>query len=465
MKKGIQMKKIALSVMAASLLTVSLHASEADLQKQIDELTEIVEKVETKSLSDKIKFSPELNLRVDKFDYKNNGITPNTTYPSTAKSTSRGELVNGNEEYKKDYDPQLSVRFRLNMLTDITDDVKFTGRLVITHNSQNDQRICILSKDITAASSVANTAFDVDKAYLDYAIRKDIIFSAGILPTSGGMSSNMIEDTPRKSVFPSLMFDMTSYGVALSANVGGDNWIRAIVAKAFTRNADQFYYQCNRETIHNMDVAGLFFETKLPYLGDNTAYVGVDWLGKIKAQPYLGSAAAPASAMKSAQQMGSIINYGAGLEARNITDSNFDAFAHLAFSKPSGNDTTVDYTPYSDDSYANGAMIDGDGSAFFVGVKYKLALLNNAKFGLEYNQGSKYWFSGTQGSEDVYNKLATRGNAVEVYYTQPWNRYVSSRLGYLQITEDYTGSGWHFGEPAKKDAVQKNLYFMIDAYF
>ncbi|MDO8452934.1 MAG: DUF3373 family protein [Sulfurimonas sp.] len=459
------MNKIALSIMATSLLTMSLQASEADLQKQIDELTAIVEKVETKSLSDKIKFSPELNLRADKFDYENNGITPNTSYASSSKSTSRGELVNGNEAYTKHYDPQLSVRLRLNMLTDITDNVKFTGRIGITHNSQNDQRICILSKDITASHSVAKTELDIDKAYLDYAINKNFIFSAGILPTSGGMSSSLIEDTPRKSVFPSLMFDMTSYGVAASANVGGDNWLRAILAKAYTKNADQFYYQCNRETIHNMDVAGLFFETKLPMMGDNTAYVGVDSLGKIKAQPYLGSTAAPESAMATAKSMGSIINYGTGLEVRSIAGGNFDAFAHLAFSKPSGNNTKVTYTPFSDDTYANGAMIDGDGSAFHIGTKYKVALLNDAKFGLEYNQGDKYWFSGTQGSEDVYNKLATRGNAVEVYYTQPWNRYVSSRLGFLQVTEDYTGSGWHFGEPAKKDAVQQNVYFMINAYF
>ena len=459
------MRKIALSIMATSLLTVSLQASEADLQKQIDELTAVVEKVETKSLSDKIKFSPELNLRVDKFDYENNGITPNTTYESSSHSVSRGELVNGNEAFTKKYDPQVSVRFRLNMLTDITDNVKFTGRMAITHNSQNDQRICILSKDITAASSVAKTALDIDKAYLDYAITKDIIFSAGILPTSGGMSSSMIEDTPRKSVFPSLMFDMTSYGVATSANVGGDNWIRAVLAKAYTKNAEQFYYQCNRETIHNMDVAGLFFETKLPVMGDNTFYVGADSLGKIKAQPYLGSSATPESAMATAKSMGSIINYGSGLELRSVANSNFDTFAHLAFSKPLGNDTTVNYTAYSQDSYANGTMIDGDGSAFHVGGKYKIVPLNNAKIGLEYNQGSKYWFSGTQGSEDVYNKLATRGNAVEVYYTQPWNRYVSSRLGLLQVTEEYTGSGWHFGEPAKKDAVQQNIYFMINAYF
>lgn len=459
------MKKITLSIMATSLLTLSLQADEASLQKQIDELTAIVEKVETKSLSDKIKFSPELNLRVDKFDYKNNGITPNTSYGSSSKSVSRGELINGNEGYTKDYDPQLSVRLRLNMLTDITDNVKFTGRIAVTHNSQNDQRICILSKDITAASSVAETALDIDKAYLDYAVNKNLIFSAGILPTSGGMSSSLIEDTPRKSVFPSLMFDMTSYGVAASANVGGNNWIRAIVAKAFTKNAEQFYYQCNRETIHNMDVAGLFFETKLPITEDNTFYVGVDKLGNIKAQPYLGSSASPESAMAHAHSMGSIINYGSGLEVRSIAGGNFDAFAHLAFSKPSGNGQTVNYTAYSNDTYANGAMIDGNGNAFHIGGKYKLVSLNNAKFGLEYNQGNKYWFSGTQGSEDVYNKLATRGNAVEAYYTQPWNRYISSRLGFLQVTEDYTGSGWHFGEPAKKDAVQRNLYFMINAYF
>ena len=44
----------------------------------------------------------------------------------------------------------------------------------------------------------------------------------------------------------------------------------------------------------------------------------------------------------------------------------------------------------------------------------------DARFGLEYNWGSKYWFNFT-GAEDslVGSKQAVRGNVYEAYYIQP----------------------------------------------
>ncbi|HOI83798.1 MAG TPA: DUF3373 family protein, partial [Campylobacterales bacterium] len=47
------------------------------------------------------------------------------------------------------------------------------------------------------------------------------------------------------------------------------------------------------------------------------------------------------------------------------------------------------------------------------------------------------------------NKLATRGNAHEVYYIQPLNRYAHIRAGAQFIKYDYAGSGSHLGTPMK----------------
>jgi hypothetical protein len=73
--------------------------------------------------------------------------------------------------------------------------------------------------------------------------------------------------------------------------------------------------------------------------------------------------------------------------------------------------------------------------------------MKNPKIGVEYNQGSKNWFSFTQGSNSLTNKLATRGSAVEVYYIQPINRYASLRFGAEMIDYDYVGSGYQIGAP------------------
>ena len=484
-------KKLTISIITSALLASSLSAAtNEELAAEIEELSELVEQIETKTLSDKIKFAPELRLRMDKFTYKTGDsgkhITPNTATSSGANSEKRGESGAG---FDKEWEPHYSLRFRLNMATDMADDVKFTGRMVITHNSQNDGRICVLSRDVSSAGSISDTTFDMDKAYLDWNVTKSAIISAGILPTSGGMSSNTIEDTPRKSVFPSLIFDMTTYGLAASYTPGADIWLRGVAAKAYTRNAGQFFYQCNRETIYNADITAAFAEAKLPMIGNNTAYVGVSQIGNLKALPYLGGSSAAVS-MKKAQPMGSMINFGTGLEVKKVAGI-LDIFAHGSINMGKSNGYGINFTDVSDssiekanpdgsyssyingeaitdaftsDNYARGLLNENKGGAIYLGTKAKLPFLK-AKLGLEYNMGTKYWFSGTQGAEDVFNKLATRGDAVEAYYIQPLNRAISLRLGYLRIHEKWTGSGWHFGTPAIKDAIQTNIYGMINAYF
>ncbi len=447
--------------------------------EEIEEIGAILDVVETKSLSDKIKFSPEFRIRVDNFKYKMNNII------TDIEQNGGDEVDRDQGGFDKDWKPHYSTRFRLNMQTDITDNTKFTGRVVISRSSQNNERICVLSRGVTAASSNTFTSFDIDKAYFDYSFNKvtkiPLIFSAGILPTTGGLSSNLIEGTPRKSVFPSLIFDMASYGAILTADLSEilakDTWIRAVGGKSYTLDSDQYYYQCNRETFQNGDIIGAFLETRILALGDNTLYIGGNKLSNIKATPYLGSSSVSTD-IKQAKPIGDITNYAAGFEIRRVADTGLDIFVHAAISDPNPNGNTLNFTSvdnigksdaidsaYTNASYARGAMINDTGNSIYTGFRYTLPFLNRAQFGAEYNKGSKYWWSGTQGSEDVFNKLAIRGDAMEIYWNQPWNRYVSSRIGYLKVQEDYTGSGWHFGEPANKDGAQENLYFMLNAYF
>ena len=51
----------------------------------------------------------------------------------------------------------------------------------------------------------------------------------------------------------------------------------------------------------------------------------------------------------------------------------------------------------------------------YIGGKYELSKAT-INIGAEYNYGSKYWFSATQGAEDMYNKLATRGHVGETVW-------------------------------------------------
>jgi len=108
-------------------------------------------------------------------------------------------------------------------------------------------------------------------------------------------------------------------------------------------------------------------------------------------------------------------------------------------------------------------MLQKDGYAFYIGSRYRVT--QDINIGAEYNYGSKYWFSATQGAEDMFNKLATRGDAFEVYTLWQFHKYLNAKLAYMHIKENYTGSGWHFGEPAKKDATQEIYTLSLEARF
>ncbi|MBU1667997.1 DUF3373 domain-containing protein [bacterium] len=87
-----------------------------------------------------------------------------------------------------------------------------------------------------------------------------------------------------------------------------------------------------------------------------------------------------------------------------------------------------------------------NGHSFWVGTQMPVSAWGG-KFGLEYNKGSKYWRSFTYAEDTMIgSKLATRGNAIEAYYTQPITESLSAQLRFTNIDYDYTGSNAFFGD-------------------
>ncbi len=488
-------KTVLLAALTSLLAAATLEERVGELEERLryyDEMEEIVDRIEKKSFQDRLNLTSELRFRMDRFNYRLDKLTTDREKAGLPE-VDRDNVEN--DPFEKNYEPHYSVMLRLNMTAELEENAKFFARLVGSRSSQNNERLCILSRKITAEPENKNMAFDFDRAYFDLKfLDRDAgkyYLSAGILPTSGGSSSNIIENVPRKSMFPSLIFDSNVMGAILTADISKPlgiekSFVRAIGGKAFTLNPGQFYYQCNRETIQNMDVAGLFFETRFPEMGENILYLGANRAGNIKATPYLGSSSANVD-IKTLDPLGDITNYGAGFEVLRLA-SVWDLFFHYAVSHPEGNgnrldafvgnrapvdsDLDGDYDSiqnsngdpaYTNASYAGGELLDEDGYAFHTGFRY--ALCNCLKWGAEYNRGSKYWWSATQGSEDVFNKLATRGDAFETYINYHYERAINFRVGYLRIHEAYTGSGWHFGEPAEKSGEQNNYYMIVSTRF
>ena len=424
----------------------------------LEDMQVIVEEVERKSFTDVIDFTPEVRLRFDKMKYEVGEFEPIPT--PNADDT----ILRNRDDFKKNFGLASSVRFRLNMHANVLEDVSFHGRIVFQHSTQSNERLCILSHDIKSSGSISG--IDFDRAYFDYKLNGDgdypFIFSFGVLPTSGGTPMQFAEVRARQSVFPALVFDMDSYGLILTSELselfGAKSFLRAIAAQAYTLNPNIYPYQCNRETLDNADIYGLYFDTRLT---ENTLFsIGVNILDNLKAHPYLG----PDITAQDAHNLGTMVSFGLGVDAETIGGSDLNIFVHSALSNPHGNGNEDDYKGiFTESDYATGPMLTENGYSLYTGFHYDFT--PSWMLGGEYNYGSKYWFAATQGAEDMYNKLATRGHVGEGYLIWKLNRYLFTKVGYMYTQEDYTGSGWHFGEPIAKGGEQQVGYLQINASF
>lgn len=98
---------------------------------------------------------------------------------------------------------------------------------------------------------------------------------------------------------------------------------------------------------------------------------------------------------------------------------------------------------------SNGNLKSRDGYSIYAGALFPMPF--NGRLGLEYNWGSKYWFSFT-GAEDslVGSKLAARGDVYEAYYIQPiLEKKFFAKIGAQYYDYRYTGSGNPLGAPVR----------------
>lgn len=437
---------------------------ESDHQVAADNIADmqvVVDDVEKKSFTDIVNFTPEVRLRFDKLHYSVGDFE--TEHDPSSATASR-------ENIDKQFNIASSVRFRLNMNANLFDELQFHGRFVFQHSTQSDERLCILSKSVKSSSSVSG--IDFDRAYFDYLLNKGsdypVIFSFGVLPTSGGTPMQYAEVRARQSVFPALVFDMDSYGVTFTSNLthltDKETFLRVVIAQAYTLDPNIYPYQCNRETIDNADIYGLYFDTRLTR--NSLFSIGVNVLDNLKAHPYLG----PDVDAENSKILGTVVTFGAGVDVSNLNNSGVTMFLHSALSHGHGNGNEENNGTtggavgnFTNSSYADGPLIEDLGYALYGGLLYDLS--KSLTLGGEYNYGSEYWFAATQGAEDMYNKLATRGHVGEGYVIWNLNRYFFTKVGYMYTKEEYTGSGWHFGTPIPKGGIQQVGYIQLNASF
>ena len=466
------MKKIITVGIISSIFTLSLSANSDlerkidNLQKQItqlkieqtkiktsqentsDDIEDRIDGIETATLTDKINFGLEFRTRVDTFQQK---------------------TVAGN----KSTDANIwSNRLRLNMNSKVTDNLKFVGRLTMYKN-WSDSNINIFSnQDSMQGRRPNDSSLFVERAYVNWTVfngKVPFILTIGRQPSSDGPSHQFKDNTVRKSTYSALSFDGATDGIVatmpLNKLTGIDGMaLRLGYGKGYQDSSNQSYVG-NPDGIADSTVYGVFLDSGLGFDGS---------LFQISAAKAINvsSMTTDTTGASTNKTIGDISLYTAMIEFTNIKDSGLDLFAHYAISQSKPNGVTTNQN-FAGTNYSVGLLTNtaGDtatktGDAYWIGGRYALpiAMMHNPKVGLEYNHGSKNWFSFTQGSEDITNKLATRGNAVEAYYIQPINRYAYLRTGVTHIQYDYTGTGYQIGKPTDISSQSTNLKDLTNFY-
>ena len=442
------MNKIIKLSLIASMVSVSLNAAISQkvidkinsLESQInelkdsqldinDELEERIDEVETSTMTDKIKFGLEFRTRVDNFDSK----------------TANGTTGSDNNIW--------SNRLRLNMKSKITDDMKFSGRLSMYKNWADSNINNFSGMDPMQARRPSDSGVFVERAYVDWTVLSGsvpVVLTIGRQPSSDGPSHQFKDNTVRKATYSALSFDGAADGLVATVNLQKVTEVNGMAlrvgyGKGYQDQSAQSYVG-NPNGIKDSNVLGVFFDTGLGVNGSLMQLSAVQATDMVSNVP------------GDNKNIGDMTLYTAMLEFTNIKNSGLDLFAHYAISQAKPNGETSNYNGMNvgllQTNMMGGTTVGTesiDGSAYWVGARYALPIeaMKNPRIGVEYNYGDENWFSFTQGSNDLSNKLATRGTALEVYYIQPINRYAHIRLGAQMIDNEYTGSGYQIGSPMK----------------
>lgn len=440
-----------------------LKAQVSDLQEYTEELEDTLDKVETATLTDKIQLG--LGMRVEMNNYSN-------TYAD-------GTSYKANDIWR--------TKLNINMKSKIADNLKFSGRLSMYKNwGDSTQRMT--QNDSVQGRRPDSSVVYVERAYLDWTTNPGseipIIVTLGRQPSSDGPSYQIKENTTRKGTYDALAFDGAADGIIFTANLNKVSKGTSVRLAYGTPNvldneagttSQMNYSGKDNSSFKNTKVTGLFLDqtiSSLPFGNLIQAY-GVSAKDMNANPSYDTNASVPGN---NDTNVGDFTITGLMVEGSKI-NGNIDLFAHYAKSeaKPNGNAIMIGGTSSAP---IMGGLLSGmndkttkSGDAIWLGARYHVN--KDWKIGTEYNKGSKNWFSFTSGSNDPLNKLATRGDATELYISKAVNKHANIRVGYVDINYDYTGSGSHLGAPTKiipalsTGAIKetKNAYITFNVLF
>ena len=456
-------------------------ASEKKINKMsqdIDNIYDTMDVLETKQIKNKINFGGELRVRYDGYTAKNYNVTNMAAFQQGVMSGLSPQMAAFQATRhvdKKSDSNNWTNRFRINMEADITEGLTFHGRLAMYKNwsDSDDGTASDMFNDFNRTHRPNSSALWVDRAYVDWipqGLPFPLAITVGRHPSSEGPPFEMKENRMRQSTYPALIFDgeqdgiVATFGLERYTGLKNSGW-RFGYGKAYHSDDDNnigspFPFMDDDEK-GDSTIFATFFETEIPGVPNSLMVLSY---AKMWDLPFYFTGPKMYETGMPNTELGDMDLWGVHAQANDIAGTGLDFFISYGGnkSKPNGNSVMGLYGLLSSDGQGSET-----GYSIYTGLRYTIPVgsLKNPKVGFEYNHGSQYWFSMTSASPDLFNKLATRGNAYDVYYIQPVNKHLFFRVGYTRIDYDYTGSANYMGTPYASDTTLDNYYLLMDVNF
>jgi len=277
-------------------------------------------------------------------------------------------------------------------------------------------------------------------------------FSVGRRPSTNGHLVNLRDDDHAASPMGhtiNVEFDGLSSKFALEDLTGIDGmYVKFCAGRGGTKAVPKFSaapYAANGTDIPDIDLGGLIF---VPY---NDGQYG------IATQYYYANNLIDATNTGGFQPVGGMHSFTANFTMNGIGDEWSD-YLDDTFFFVSGAMSVTDPA-----NNGNGGMLGSTesktGYSVWAGLQMPSFITEEGRWGLEYNKGSKYWRSITYAEDtNVGSKLAARGDAYEVYFTEPLiEDILSLQVRYTYIDYKYTGSNGFFGSTTGKPLLIDTL--------
>jgi hypothetical protein len=369
------------------------------------------------------------------------------------------------EGYDYSNDILYTNRLRLQMDAKVSDSVEFSGRLAMykvwgdsTGVQTFDGFATSINVDGTTASVPNSDILRVERAYFTW--RGDKFYlSIGRRPSTGGAPLNFRNDEPRGGTPLGSIINYQFDGATLGWKISDKSTFRLCYGVGFEsgwgnaenlkepadRLNDASFFGINWD-IWNTD--DLFIQGSVARAFDVTD--GFNGLVVLPVDPVSGQDI-PAPIVLRYTPSANLGDISWASVVGIAHPGNFDLFATVSYMKSDPSDITTPFGGLFSDPFQTPEKQDA--YMYYLGARYNFGN-NKTKLGLEYNQGSEYWFNMAVAEDSLYApKTSVRGDVWELYLTHRITKNFILKLDYMRYNFDYSGSGWHMGAPKDLDST------------